>query len=255
MTILHACILAIIEGITEYLPVSSTGHMILMAYLLHIPQTEFTKSFEIIIQLGAILAVVVLYFRKIISKSYIWKKIMVAFLPAGIIGFGLYKLIKQYLLGNPLIVVISLFLGGVLLLIVEKYVKNKSHSIESLSYKDAGIIGLFQTLSIIPGVSRSAATIVGGLLVGLPKDNAVEFSFFLAIPTMVAASGLDLFKSSLHFTQSEIIILCIGFIIAFVTAVIAVKAFVTVVKKYSLRVFAYYRIVIALVYWLLVIPK
>jgi undecaprenyl-diphosphatase len=246
----HAIILGLIEGITEFLPISSTGHMILASELLKIPETEFVKSFEIIIQLGAILAVVVLYFRKILKNRYLWSKILAAFLPAGIIGFLLYKLIKQYLLGNVMAVIWSLLIGGIVLILIEKLFKKKDQFfLIQLTTTQSVIIGLFQVISIIPGVSRSAATIVGGLIVGLNRNEAVEFSFLLAIPTMVAATGLDLVKSSLHFSSGEIQLLSIGFIVSFMTALFAIKTFITFVQKHTFIPFGIYRIIIALIFW------
>ena len=197
MTILHAIILSIIEGITEFLPISSTGHMVLASTLLKIQETEFVKSFEIIIQLGAILAVLLLYWKKLLTNKDTFIRVAIAFVPTGIVGLVLYKYIKDVLLGNPWIVVIALAIGGVLLILIEKFHKEKSGKI---SLFDAFLIGCAQSLSVIPGVSRAAATIAGALLLGIPRESAVEFSFLLAIPTMAAATGLDLLKSGHQFT-------------------------------------------------------
>jgi undecaprenyl-diphosphatase len=253
MTLFHTIFLSIIEGITEFLPISSTGHMILAAQVLRIPETEFLKNFEIIIQLGAILAIVVLYAKRLFVDKKSWMIILAAFLPSGIIGFLLYKTFKQYLLGSPLIVVISLFIGGIILLVVEKFLKPKQKMISDLTIPQAIYIGLFQTISMVPGVSRSAATIVGGLIIGLSRREAVEFSFLIAIPTMVAATGLDIIKSSAHFSSWEIQLLSIGFLGAFFTALLAVKSFVSFVQKHSFNVFGAYRIILALLYWFFII--
>jgi len=256
MDILHALILSAVEGITEYLPVSSTGHMVLASDLLKIPQTEFVKSFEVIIQLGAILAVVILYFKRLTQSREIWYKILTAFLPTATIGFLLYKVIKHFLLGNVMVTITSLFVGGIILIIWEKLYKEKDHhldKIEKLSYKNAFIIGLAQSISVIPGVSRSAATILGGLGVGLKRKTAVEFSFLLAVPTMVAATGLDLVKSNFNFTGNEWMVLAVGFIGAFVTAMFAVKYFVRYVQNHTFVAFGVYRIILAIVFWLLII--
>jgi undecaprenyl-diphosphatase len=253
MTLFSTIIISIIEGITEFLPISSTGHMILAVRALGIQETEFLKSFEIIIQLSAILAIVVLYAKRILTEKNSWLKIGVAFIPSGIIGFLLYKIFKQYLLGNPFIVVVSLFIGGIILLCIERFLKPKQKTISELTIPQAFFIGIFQTISMIPGVSRSAATIVGGLFAGLSKNEAVEFSFLLAVPTMVAATGYDLIKSSIHFSSWEVQMLCVGFTIAFVTALIAVKTFVTFVQKHSFNVFGAYRIILALLYWFFII--
>lgn len=252
MDFLHVIILSIIEGITEFLPISSTGHLVLAAKLMQIPQTSFVKSFEIIIQLGAIMAIVALYWEKLTQGFEIWKKIIVAFIPTGILGLIFYKIIKSYLLGNSLITILSLLIGGIVLILIElkhKESADDSDSIEKISYKNACIIGLAQSVSMIPGVSRAAATILGAMLLKTKRRTAVEFSFLLAIPTMAAATGLDLLKSSLHFTSSEYMQLGIGFIGAFITAFIVVKYFIKYVKKHTLLPFGVYRIILALIFF------
>lgn len=255
MDILHAIILSIVEGVTEFLPISSTGHMILAADIFKIPQTEFLKSFEIIIQTGAILAVVTLYIKVLLTNRAVLKKLLAAFIPTGIVGSVLYKFIKNYLLDNTPVVLWSLFIGGVILIVWEKYYQRKKmhgQKIEDLSYKKAFIIGLFQSFSVIPGVSRAASTIVGGMTVGLNRKSAVEFSFLLAVPTMVAATGLDLVKSSLHFSNAEWGMLAVGFAGAFVTALLTVKFFLWFVEHHTFVPFGIYRIVLALLFWLLI---
>lgn len=249
MTFFQTIILSAIEGITEFLPISSTGHLILAEHFLKIVPTDFIKSFDIIIQLGAILAVVWLYSKKILnSKNTLWK-VIVSFLPTGIIGVVFYKIIKTYLLGNVIVTALSLFLGGIILLILDSYFKNKqsTKNLLSLNNKNLISIGLFQSISMVPGVSRSAASIVGGLLNGLSRKDAVEFSFLLAIPTMMAASGYDILKSNLNFSSQEIMQLLIGFVTSFLTATIAVKAFTSYVQKNDFKYFAYYRIILALI--------
>ncbi len=261
MTILHAIILSIIEGITEFLPISSTGHMILAAKILNIQQTEFAKSFEIIIQLGAILAVATLYIQTLLTNKKLWTPLILAFLPTAIIGFTLYPLVKGYLLENTLITTISLFIGGIILIGFEKWKKldyRRSLSREysrdgndkfiipsTLTPKSALMIGLFQSVSIIPGVSRAAATIIGGMITGLSKKDAVEFSFLLALPTMAAATLLDVIKNREVFTQGNIGILLLGCAIAYISALITVKKFLTYVKTHSFASFGVYRIVLA----------
>lgn len=252
MGILDAVILAIIEGITEFLPISSTGHLVLASYALHIPQTNFVKSFEIIIQLGAILAIIFLYWKKLIQGMDVWTRLLVAFIPTAIVGITLYRVIKDVLIGNPLITVIALLLGGVALIAIELIHKEKdghTEDIEKISYKNAFIIGLFQSISIVPGVSRAGATIIGGLLTGAKRRTAVEFSFLLAIPTMIAATALDLKESNLDFTQNELILLAIGFIGAFIVALLAVKFFISYVQKNNFIPFGIYRILLAVAYW------
>lgn len=256
MNYFQAVVLSIVEGLSEFLPISSTGHLILASDILNISQTEFAKSFEIFIQLGAILAIVFLYRKTLIRNLEYWKKILVAFIPTGILGFTLYKLVKHYLLGNSLIVIISLFIGGIILILLEKFHREKDNhveKIENLSYKNAVIIGLFQSVSMIPGVSRSAATIVGGILMGLKRKTAVEFSFILAIPTMLAATGLDLVKSNFQFSGYEYTLLGVGFIGAFITAIIAVRLFISFVQKNTFVPFGVYRIITALLFWLLML--
>jgi undecaprenyl-diphosphatase len=254
MNYLQSIIISVIEGLTEFLPISSTGHMILASEIMKISQSEFVKSFEIIIQLGAILAVVVLYWRRFLEGIRIWKVLLAAFLPAGILGFVLYKLIKHYLLGNVYVVLSALFIGGIVFIILEKYYSSKElriGEIKDLSLKNAFIIGLFQSVSMIPGVSRAASTIFGGLIVGLDRKSAVEFSFLLAVPTMMAATALDLVKSNFHFSVSEISILLVGFIGAFVTALFAVKFFLEYIKKHNFIPFGIYRIIISIVFWII----
>lgn len=256
MNLLQTIILAIVEGLTEFLPISSTGHMILTANFMQISQSDFVKSFEIIIQLGAIMAIIILYWRRLVIDINIWKKIIVAFVPTAIVGYSLYKFIKYYLLGNTQVVLISLFLGGIALIFLElKYNKNNADvkTIKELTYKKAFIIGMFQSVSIVPGISRSAATIFGSLIIGLERELAVEFSFFLAIPTMVAATGLDLLKSNFNYSQYQYLLLVLGFVGAFITALQTVRYFVNYIKKHSFIPFGVYRIILALVIWFTVL--
>ena len=249
MEISHAVILGIVEGISEFLPISSTGHLILASNLLGIPSTEFVKSFEIIIQTGAILAVVALYARDIVTQKHMWGKILAAFIPTGIIGFILYKLIKEHLLGNSSVVLWSLFLGGIALIAIEFALKGRKTAgkdISQVTYKDALIIGIIQSISVVPGVSRAAATIFGGMAMGLNRKTAVEFSFILAIPTMLAATTLDLAKTSFSFTTSEWTALGIGFVTSYLVAIVSIKWLVSYVKNYSFVPFGWYRIAIAI---------
>lgn len=254
MTIIQAIILSIVEGITEFLPISSTGHLILVSRLLNISQTDFVKSFEIFIQLGAILAVVVLYFQKIWNNKKSWGKIIAAFIPTGILGLIFYNFVKNNLLGNPYVVVISLFLGGIAILILEKIIAKRDasiHQIEDITYPKTIAIGTTQSLAMIPGVSRSLSTIFGGLLMGLNRSTATEFSFFLAIPTMFSATALDLIKSSYQFTTEQFLLLAVGFIFSFIFALLSVRFLINFVKKHSFRPFAYYRIILAIVFLVL----
>ncbi|MBI3501150.1 MAG: undecaprenyl-diphosphate phosphatase [Bacteroidetes bacterium] len=250
MTTFHAIILAIIEGITEFLPVSSTGHMILASAVMKIQDAEFAKTFEIVIQLGAIMAVAVLYIKRFFVSINIYLKLIAAFIPTGIIGVLAYKTIKAYLF-NPFVVSIALIVGGVILILLDKWTEEKKSSFEKpedISYSGAVKIGLFQCLSMIPGVSRAAASIFGGIFAGFDRKLATEFSFLLAIPTMLAASGKDLWESKDMIHSDNIKLLLIGGIVAFIFAVIAVKGFISFVQKYGFKHFGYYRIILGILF-------
>jgi undecaprenyl-diphosphatase len=251
MTILDAGVLGVIEGLTEFLPVSSTGHLILASTVLGLPSVDFLKSFEIIIQLGAILAVVVLYWRSFLSIP-ILTRLLVAFIPTGIIGLALYHIVKTYLLGNTGIVLAALFFGGVLLIIFERYHRESESDTESpqeMTYGQSVIVGICQAAAIIPGVSRSAATIVGGLALGIRRKAIVEFSFLLAVPTMLAATGLDLVKNASAFSASDVGVLAIGFIISFIVALAAIKFFLSFIREHTFIPFGIYRIVISILFF------
>lgn len=251
MAIFHSLILGIVEGITEFLPISSTGHLILAGELLKIPASEFQKSFDIIIQLGAILSVVVIYWHKLWNMETI-KKLIVAFIPTGIIGLALYKIVKTYLLGSHVIVLSSLLLGGIALIAFERWHKESDQAVadfSAITYKQAFAIGLFQSIAIIPGVSRSAATIVGGLYLGLKRTTIVEFSFLLAVPTMLAASGLDLVKNASAFSMGQFNELAVGFVTAFIVAYFSIKFLLRFIKTHDFTSFGVYRIVAAVVFW------
>lgn len=246
MTYLQAVIIAIVEGITEFLPISSTGHMILAEWILKTEDIGFTKIFTVNIQFGAILSVLVLYWKRFFQTFAFYLKLFVAFIPAAILGFLLGDQIDA-LLENVIVVAISLFLGGIILVFVDKWFKNAdSVNSQNVTYPNAFIIGLFQTIAMIPGVSRSAATIIGGLTQKLNRKNAAEFSFFLAVPTMLAASAYKLLKDYEHINSSNIGILIVGNIVAFIVALIAIKAFITFLTKYGFKVFGYYRIILGL---------
>lgn len=253
MNLIQTIILSIVEGITEFLPISSTGHLILASNLLKIPQTEFVKSFQIIIQLGAILAVVVIYFKKLVLNldlDLYWK-LFIAFLPSTIVGLFAYKYIKMYLIGNTSIVIWSLLIGGIVMLLFEKFHKPVHRSLFTVHYL---IIGLFQILSMIPGVSRAFATIFGGMVVGMNRKEATEFSFFLAIPTMFAASALDLIQTDVSaWTAVDGRLLAIGFVGSFITAYIVIKWLIKFVQNNNFVWFGIYRIVIGLLgFWVLI---
>ena len=228
MTTLQAIMLAIIEGITEFLPLSSTGAMILASAAMNLQNTELLKTFELVIQLGAIMAVVVLYIKRFFVSIDIYLKLIAAFIPTGIIGILAYKTIKTYLF-NPFIVSAALIIGGIFLILLDKWTENKKsvyESVESISYLGAMKIGLFQCFSMIPGVSRAAASIFGGIYAGFDRKLATEFSFLLAIPTMFAASGKDLWESKDLIHAENIRLLLIGGAVAFVVALVAIKWFI-----------------------------
>lgn len=250
MTFIQSIILGIVEGVTEFLPVSSTGHLVLASSLMGIAQSDFMKTFEIVIQLGAILAVVVLYWRAFLDIERL-KKIMAAFIPTGIIGLALYHVFKTYLLGNDWIVVVSLFLGGLIFIGFEAWYGKKEDAAPAdapLTYRQALLIGVCQAIAIVPGVSRSGATILGGMALGVSRAAIVEFSFLLAVPTMLAASGLDLLKTSFAMSTGEWLILGTGFLVAFLVAMPIVRWFLGYVRKHSFTSFGIYRILIALLF-------
>ena len=249
MTTIQALILGLIEGITEFLPVSSTAHLLLATHALHIVESEFTKSFTIIIQFGAILSVVVLYWKKFLDLEVL-KKLVVAFIPTGIIGLTVYKALKQYLLGNMAVILCSLLVGGIILILYHRFTEREDGEIDfsEITYRKALAIGLFQSIAIIPGVSRSAATILGGSLIGISKRTIVEFSFMLAVPTMLAATGLELLKNHNALGENASA-LAVGFVMSFVVAIVAIRSFVTFIKKRSFAAFGWYRIALALAYY------
>jgi undecaprenyl-diphosphatase len=250
MNIIQSIVLSIIEGLTEFLPISSTGHMILASSVMHIQEDAFVKTFEICIQIGAILAIVIQYAKRFLKGISIYFKLGIAFIPTGIIGFLAYPYIKTYLF-NSTVVAISLLVGGIVLILIDKKVADqeaKSDVIENMKYKNAFFIGLFQSISMIPGVSRAAATIVGGIFNGLNKKQAIEFSFLLAVPTMFIATGYDLMKTNIEFSGHEIFLLGIGLLVAFITAWFAVKVFLKIVQNYGFKYFGYYRIIIGILF-------
>lgn len=251
MDLLTAAILGIVEGISEFLPISSTGHLILASHLMRLQHTDFLKSFEIAIQVGAILSVVVLYWRDLLVNRAIIQRLIVAFLPTGIIGLTLYKIIKSYLLGSPNIVLWSLALGGIFLILFEWRHREKDDAVASpqdMTYKQAFIIGLFQSLAMVPGVSRSAATIVGGLILGLKRKTIVEFSFLLAVPTMVAATAYDLLKSGLHLSADQLQFLGVGFVMSFIVALLSIKFLLKFIQTHTFIPFGIYRIVFVILW-------
>ena len=265
MSFWHAVILAIVEGLTEFLPVSSTGHMIIASSLMGINTLEFTKMFTVNIQFGAILSVLVLYWKRFFQSVDFYKKLLLAALPALVIGFALNKVIDA-LLESVLTVAVSLVLGGIVLLFVDKWFRNdQTHTTPSA--RQAFFIGLAQCLAMIPGVSRSAASIIGGLAPGISRQAAAEFSFFLAIPTMLAAASYKFITDFLHLdikddllklniprieaslqklSGHDLQVLLVGNLVAFVVAMLAIKFFISFLTKYGFRIFGIYRIIVGL---------
>jgi undecaprenyl-diphosphatase len=244
MTWLEAIIISIVEGITEFLPISSTGHMILTQGILGMETNDFVKAFIVNIQFGAILSVVVLYWRHFIQTVNFYLKLFVAFIPAAILGFLLSDFIDS-MLENVYVVAVTMILGGIILLFIDKWF-NKPIEDQTISYPTAFKIGLFQCISMIPGVSRSAATIIGGMTQKLNRKTAAEFSFFLAVPTMFAASGYKLMSNYKAIDLQNIEILIVGNIVAFIVAMIAIKSFITYLTKHGFKVFGYYRIIVGI---------
>ncbi len=247
MGIFEAIILAIIEGLTEFLPVSSTGHMIIASSLMGIQSNDFVKLFTVTIQLGTILSVVVLYFKRFFQSWDFYFKLFVAFIPAVIFGLLFGKKIDD-LLESPLAVALSLVIGGIILLFVDKWFKNSNvDDSKDISYATAFKIGLYQCIAMIPGVSRSGASIVGGMAQKLTRKAAAEFSFFLAVPTMFGATAKKLYdfsKDGHTLSSDEINLLLIGNIIGFVVAIIAIKSFIGYVSKNGFKAFGIYRIIV-----------
>lgn len=257
MSILHAIILAIIEGLTEFLPVSSTGHMIIGSSLMGIASDPFTKMFTVAIQFGAILSVIVLYWKRFLPEKqslrqtfHFYTKLLVAFIPAAILGFALNDFIDA-LLERVDVVGYALILGGIFFLFIDRIFRNNEEFLDQeLKYSSAVKIGFFQTIAMIPGVSRSAATIIGGLTQNLNKRTAAEFSFFLAVPTMFAATAykmLKFYEEGGAFGSNEITLLVIGNLVAFVVAILAIKSFINFLTRHGFRMFGYYRILVGIV--------
>ncbi len=250
MNIIQTIIIAIVEGLTEFLPVSSTGHMILTQGIMGVKSDDFVKMFTVCIQFGAILSVIFIYWKRFFQTWEFYWKLLVAFIPAAILGF-LFSDTIDSLLENPTVVAVMLVIGGVFMLFIDK-IFNKPQDDQTITYKKSFIIGLCQCIAMIPGVSRSMATIVGGMSQKLNRKTAAEFSFFLAVPTMAAASGYKVLKLLLDeqgrvLLTSNIGVLVLGNIVAFVVAILAIKFFISFLTKYGFKAFGYYRIVVGCV--------
>ncbi len=256
MTLIQAIIIAIIEGITEFLPISSTGHMIIGQKMLNLESTVFVKAFTVCIQFGAILSVVVLYWKRFFQSLDFYWKLFIAFIPAAVIGFLASDYIDR-MLESVTIVAIMLILGGFLMLFVDKWF-NKPEENQEITWKRSLRIGFFQCIAMIPGVSRSMATIVGGMTTKLTRKNAAEFSFFLAVPTMAAASGYKLLKlimdpTSANILSENLMTLLVGNIVAFIVAMVAIKFFIDFLTKYGFKAFGYYRIGVGVIILVLIV--
>lgn len=286
LDLIKVFILSIVEGVTEFLPVSSTGHLILVNEFVKLEPEKFANAFNVIIQLGAILSVVVLYFRKLnpwdfektqkyFPKNYenlngqskiyyrlthphkdtmdLWKRVIIGVIPAGVLGLLLDNIIDAYLF-NPMVVALMLFLWGIGIILLEKKNKNENKkridNLSLISYKTAFFIGCFQVLAMIPGTSRSAATIIGAMILGLSRSASAEFSFFLAIPTMLGATLLKVIKNVSGFTGYEWILIIIGMVLSFIVAYIVIKKFISYVQKNDFIIFGKYRIGLAIIVFL-----
>jgi undecaprenyl-diphosphatase len=259
MTTLHAIILGIVEGFTEFLPISSTGHMILVSHFLHIPETATLATFEIVVQLGAILAVVALYYKKLFQIDMI-KKLIIGFLPTGIIGVVVYPYIKYLLTGaySSFIVASMLIVGGIVILFVEKKYERETEEgkvieISSISYKQALILGLCQALAIIPGTSRSGAMIVGGLFMRLSRKLLIEFTFLLAVPTMTVATLYTVLKKHKELSMDSVSPIIIGTFISFFIAMFVIKFALQYIRRHSFNIFGWYRIIVGVVLLIILI--
>jgi undecaprenyl-diphosphatase len=277
MNYFDAAVLGVIEGLTEFLPVSSTGHLILASRALGLPSTDFLKTFEIAVQLGAVAAVVLLYSRRLWREPAVVRRVLAAFVPTAVVGLVVYKGVKT-LLGEADVVAWSLLVGGVLILIFEEaYARTAAprpwlgpvgawlrrlarrvtpgeplDRLDAMTYRQALGIGLCQTLAMVPGVSRSGATVLGGLALGLSRRAIVEFSFLLAVPTMLAATAYDLYKEGASFTGADFGLLAVGAAVAFVVAWLVVKWLLAYVQRHDFRLFGAYRIAVAVAYWWLI---
>ncbi len=258
---IQSLILGLVEGFTEFLPISSTAHLIIASNLMRLAQTDYTKTFAIAIQSGAILAVVVLYWKRFLDWQVL-KRIIIAFIPTGVLGLLFYKLVKNYLLGNMNVVLWALGLGGIFLIIFEYIFKSKgshaaallsegtstsfsiSDDIKNINTGSLLGIGLFQAMAMIPGVSRAAATIIGGMILGIKRATIVEFSFLLAVPTMLAATSLDLYKSYREFSSAQFSLLAMGFIASFVMAILSIRFLLGYIKKHTFTGFGIYRVIL-----------
>ncbi|MDP4011218.1 MAG: undecaprenyl-diphosphate phosphatase [Candidatus Roizmanbacteria bacterium] len=252
MNIIHVIILGIVEGITEFLPVSSTFHLIWTSQLLSLPQSDFVKLFQVVIQGGAIGAVILLYWKEVLTNLSLMKKLMVSFIPTAIIGLMLYKLIKDVFFESMMVTTVVFIVVGILFILIERYIKAGKLSmkldISKLTYKDALLIGVFQALAVVPGVSRAGAVLVGMMILGYRRDESAKYSFILSIPTILAAAALDLLQMrDIAFASIDTsMVLLLGLGIAFISSLICVKWLITYLQNHSLELFGWYRIAVGI---------
>lgn len=253
MSLLNAVILGVVEGITEFLPISSTAHLIIASKFLHVAQTDFQKFFEVFIQSGAILAVVFLYFQYVMKNKELIRNVLFSFVPTAVIGLLLHKIIKSVFFDSYFLIIAAMILFGIIFLVVEYLISSKKlvlkKTIQKISWKESIIIGLNQAIAVVPGVSRSGIVMVTMMGLGYKRDEAAIYSFLLAVPTIFAASALDVYKMKsvlLVSPQENIMYLLIGFFVAFITAYLSVKWFISFLQKKSLIVFGWYRIILGI---------
>ncbi len=256
ISFLDAAILGLVQGLAEFLPISSTGHLILASKILGLSTSDFLSSFIIAIQVGSILAVLFLYGRDLFNLE-LTKKVLAAFIPTAVIGFILYKIIKHFFLTSDLVVAAALIVGGLVMIGLELRHRKKvveGRGLNDLSYREAVLVGLAQSLAMIPGISRSAATIFGGLSLGLSRSAIVEFSFLLAIPTMIAATGYDLFKSGASFSGGQFEVMAVGTVVSFLVSIVAIRWLLNFIRQHDFIGFGIYRVVVGLL-WLIFFIK
>ena len=256
MTILHSLILSITEGLTEFLPISSTGHMVLLSHFLDIKESATLSTFEIVVQVGAIGAVIVLYFKKLFEMEII-KKLIIGFIPTGVVGLLVFPHIKVWL-QNPLLVAFTMLIGGILILIIENWYAKKIDNKEvietkNITYKEAFLLGVYQSIAVVPGVSRSGAMIIGGLTMKLPRKILTEFTFLLAVPTMIVATLYTVYKQHSTLSFDDATTIFFGTLISFIVALIVVKYFLNYIRSHSFKIFGWYRILLGIILLIILI--
>lgn len=254
MSFIEILILSVVEGVTEFLPISSTGHLVLVSNILGVSNSKIMGTFEIAIQIGPILGVIFLYYKRFLAQKELILKSLVGFIPTGVLGIALYPYIKS-LLSNEIVTVLSLLIGGVAIVLIERFFKDqqtlKTKDISTMTYKESLMIGLVQSISMIPGVSRSAASIFGGMVLRLDRKSAVEYSFFLAAPTMIAATSYDILKNASSFSGNDFLVIIVGIVLSFLVAILVMKWLLKYIQTNDFFWFGIYRIVFSILYALL----